>query len=189
MKLGERLNQIRSLCWWRCDIGVVLVDIVVDTQMGCGISSDSANTENITPEPSEVQRQRAINVDQVWAKFILLLSNKLILFFFFVSSFQPARTILEAYQQFDEEICRLEGMCPATRLGTMDTWIQFLETQRTYSEKEVVQLPLHLLDENDTEEVEMRYDKREHLNHDIQAITKVRQVCIFFFLINHFFSD
>lgn len=70
----------------------------------------------------------------------------------------------------------------------MDTWIQFLETQKTYTEKEVVQLPLHLLDENDTEEAELRYDKREHLNNDIQAITKVRQVCIFFFLINHSFS-
>lgn len=93
--------------------------------------------------------------------------------------FQPPRTVLEAYQQLDEEICRLEGMCPGPRLATMDTWIQYLETQRSMADRDVVQLPLHLLEGGNNEEGEIEYDKREHLNNDIHAITKVRQVCIF----------
>lgn len=100
------------------------------------------------------------------------------------SPHQPPRTILEAYQQLDEEICRLEGMCPGPRLATMDTWIQYLETQRTAADKDVVQLPLHLLADDDNEEEEMKYNGRERLNDDIHAITKVRQVCIS--LINHY---
>lgn len=96
----------------------------------------------------------------------------------FLSPHQPPRTILEAYQQLDEEICRLEGMCPGPRLATMDTWIQYLETQRTVADKDVVQMPLHLLDDDDNEEEEMKYNARERLNDDIYAITKVRQVCI-----------
>lgn len=91
---------------------------------------------------------------------------------------QPPRTILEAYQQLDEEICRLEGMCPGPRLATMDTWIQYLETQRTVADKDFVQLPLHLLDDDDNEEEELKYNAQERLNDDIYAITKVRQVCI-----------
>lgn len=60
----------------------------------------------------------------------------------------------------------------------MDTWIQYLETQRTVADKDVVQMPLHLLDDDDNEEEEMKYNARERLNDDIYAITKVRQVCI-----------
>lgn len=100
-------------------------------------------------------------------------------FFFFYLAHQPPRTILETYQQFDEEICRLEGMCPGPRLSTIDIWTQFMERQRNLTDKDVIQLPLHLMDDDDNEIEEMKYDKQEHLNNDIYAITKVRQVCIF----------
>lgn len=98
----------------------------------------------------------------------------------FYSSGQPPRTILEVYQQFDEEICRLESVCPGPRLATMDTWVQYLETQRAFADKDVVQLPLHLLDddEHEIEEEELKYDKHERLHNDSYAITKVRQVRI-----------
>lgn len=98
--------------------------------------------------------------------------------------FQPRQTILATYQQFDEEICRLESLCPGPRLTTMDTWIQYLETQRSLNDRAVVQLPLHLLDnemddDNDNDGVDARqFDRRERVNDDIHAVTKVRQVCI-----------
>lgn len=69
----------------------------------------------------------------------------------------------------------------------METWIQYLETQRTVANKDVVQLPLHLLDDDDNEEEEMKYNGRERLNDDIHAITKVRQVCIS--LINYYYCS
>lgn len=147
--------------------------------MGCGVSSDSINTENVTPETSAAQHHRTINVDQVQSERILFLlwKNSNCVFYLFR---QSPRTILEAYQQFDEEICHLESVCPGPRLATMDTWVQYLETQRAFADKDVVQLPLHLLDddEHDVEEEELKYDKQERLNNDVYAITKVRQVRI-----------
>lgn len=45
-------------------------------QMGCGASSDSINTENITPETSAAQHHRTINVDQVQSEQNLFHSKK-----------------------------------------------------------------------------------------------------------------
>lgn len=91
---------------------------------------------------------------------------------------QPSKTILEAYQQFDEEICEREGMCPGPRLASADSWIKFLQSQKSLSDNEIVQLPLHMLDNENMEEEEQNYDTKDRLNKDIYSVSKVRQVCI-----------
>lgn len=67
-------------------------------------------------------------------------------------------------------------MCPGPRLASTELWIAYLESQINRINQDVVQLPLHMLD-NEENSVEINYDKNEALEKDIYSITKVRQVC------------
>lgn len=101
--------------------------------------------------------------------------------FFLSSKLQPRdQTVLEAYLKLDDEISRLEEHCPGPRLITIEAWIKYLESKQTILTNDVVQLPLHMLDEDFDEEQEMaKYTRRTRLKTDVESLTKVRQVCMF----------
>lgn len=87
---------------------------------------------------------------------------------------------MAAYQRLDEEICLLESTCPGSRLASTELWIAFLESQLNKMNDDIIQLPLHMID-NEDNNIEMKYDKSEELEKDIYSVTKVRQVCNIFF--------
>lgn len=81
--------------------------------------------------------------------------------------------------QLDEEIYELEKLCPGPRLSTIEAWIKYIESKQTLSNNDVIQLPLHMLDEEYNEENEVaKYSRRTRLDNDIESLTKVRQVCM-----------
>lgn len=74
----------------------------------------------------------------------------------------------------------MEEQTPGSRLITIDAWIKYLESKQTILTNDVVQLPLHMLDEDFDEEQEMaKYTRRTRLKTDVESLTKVRQVCMF----------
>lgn len=86
---------------------------------------------------------------------------------------------MDAYHRLDEEICSLEGMCPGPRLASTELWISLLESQLSGLQNDIIQLPLHMID-NEENDIEMKYDKNDELEKDIYSVTKVRQVCNIF---------
>lgn len=87
----------------------------------------------------------------------------------------------------DEEICIVESKCPGPRIASNDAWVKILEFRMSQAEKEVVQMPLHLIDDDNVEEMELNYNPQDHINQDIVSVSKVRQVCIFYlYLFNHY---
>lgn len=81
--------------------------------------------------------------------------------------------------RLDEEIYELEKLCPGPRLSTVEAWIKYLESKQTLSNNDIIQLPLHMLDEEYNEEDEVaKYSKMNRLENDIESLTKVRQVCM-----------
>lgn len=84
------------------------------------------------------------------------------------------------YQSLDEEICKLEELCPGPRLTTIEAWIKYLESKQRISANDIIQLPLHMLDDEFSEEQdEAKYNRRTRLDSDVQSLAKVRQVCMF----------
>lgn len=87
--------------------------------------------------------------------------------------------ILETYLRLDEEIYQLEKLCPGSRLSTIEAWIKYLESKQNVSTNDVIQLPLHMLDEEYNEEHEVaKYSRGTRLENDIESLAKVRQVCM-----------
>lgn len=81
--------------------------------------------------------------------------------------------------RLDEEINELEKLCPGPRLATVEAWIRYLESKQTLSNNDVIQMPLHMLDEEYNEEDDVaKYSRRTRSENDIESLTKVRQVCI-----------
>lgn len=90
--------------------------------------------------------------------------------------------------RLDEEIYELEKLCPGPRLSTIEAWIKYLESKQTLSNNDIIQLPLHMLDEEYNEEQDVaKYSRRTRLDNDIESITKVRQVCMSSMLFVSFF--
>lgn len=87
--------------------------------------------------------------------------------------------MIQAYRDLDDEICLIESKCPGPRIASNDAWIKMFEFRLSQLEKEVVQMPLHLIDNDNVEEIELNYDPQDHLNQDLLSVSKVRQVCIF----------
>lgn len=81
--------------------------------------------------------------------------------------------------RLDEEIYELEKLCPGPRLSTVEAWIKYLESKQTLSNNDVIQLPLHMLDDEYNEEQDVaKYSKMTRLENDIESLNKVRQVCM-----------
>lgn len=71
-------------------------------------------------------------------------------------------------------------MCPGPRLTTIEAWIKYLESKQNISSNDIIQLPLHMLDDEFSEEQdEIKYSRRSRLENDVQSLVKVRQVCMF----------
>lgn len=101
------------------------------------------------------------------------------------------KTILEAYHDLDERICSIESKCPGPRIASNDAWIKYLEAQKSHEEKDIVQMPIHLVENENIEELELNYDQQEHLEQDAFSVAKVRRVCIitdFHFSLSHFWQ-
>lgn len=95
---------------------------------------------------------------------------------------RPDQTVLDAYLRLDEEILKLEEQCPGPRLITIEAWIKYLESKESVSTNDIIQLPLHMLDEEFDEEQELtKYSRRTRLENDCESLAKVRQVCIWLF--------
>lgn len=103
---------------------------------------------------------------------------QLVSFYFFVQ-FQPSETLLDAYLRLDKEICLLESLCPGPRLASTELWISLLESQLSRMSDDVIQLPLHMID-NEENNIEMKYDRNDELEKDVYSVAKVRQVCNIF---------
>lgn len=75
----------------------------------------------------------------------------------------------------------MEEQCPGPRLVTIEAWIKYLETKQTVLSNDIIQLPLHMLDEDFDEEHELtKYSRRTRLENDVESLAKVRQVCTMF---------
>lgn len=62
----------------------------------------------------------------------------------------------------------------------MEAWIKYLESKQLVLSNDIVQLPLHMLDEDFDEEEEFaQYGRRARLENDVESLSKVRQVCMF----------
>ena len=74
----------------------------------------------------------------------------------------------------------MEEQCPGPRLITIEAWIKYLESKQNVLSNDIIQLPLHMLDEDFDEEQELtKYSRRTRLENDAESLTKVRQVCMF----------
>lgn len=88
--------------------------------------------------------------------------------------------MLDTYLRLDEEIMKLEEQCPGPRLITIEAWIKYLESKQTVLSNDIIQLPLHMLDDDFDEEQELtKYSRRTRLENDVESLAKVRQVCMF----------
>lgn len=89
-------------------------------------------------------------------------------------------TILDAYLRIDDEILQLEEQCAGSRLVTIEAWIKYLESKQLVLTNDIIQLPLHMLDDDyeDEDEFETQYNRRTRLENDVESLAKVRQVCI-----------
>lgn len=86
--------------------------------------------------------------------------------------------------KLDEEICRLEAECPGPKLITIEAWIKYLESKQEVLTNDIIQLPLHMLDDDFDEEHETtKYNRRTRLEKDNESLAKVRQVCMFWCLL------
>lgn len=94
---------------------------------------------------------------------------------------QDQQPILDAFLRINEEILKLEELCPGPRLVTIEAWIKYLEDkQQLVLTNDIVELPLHMLDEDFDEEEEFeKYSKRTRIENDVESLAKVRQVCMF----------
>lgn len=96
---------------------------------------------------------------------------------------QIERSILDGFLRLDDEICNLEDACVGPRLVTIDAWIKYLESKRRISPNDVIQLPLHMLDDEFVDEHnDEKYSRRARLKADVDSFAKVRQVCIYVLL-------
>lgn len=94
---------------------------------------------------------------------------------------QQPDQVLDAYLRLDEEISNLEEQCPGARLITIEAWIKYLETKQSALTNDIIQLPLHMLDEDFDEEHELtKHNRRTRLENDVESLAKVRQVCMLF---------
>lgn len=92
----------------------------------------------------------------------------------------PQPTVFDAFLRIDEEILKLEEQCPGPRLVTIEAWIKYLESKQLVLSNDIIQLPLHMLDEDFDEEEEFaQYSRRARLENDVESVSKVRQVCMF----------
>lgn len=92
----------------------------------------------------------------------------------------PKPTVYNAFLRLDEEILKLEEQCPGPRLVTIEAWIKYLESKQLVMQNDIIQLPLHMLDEDFDEEEEFaQYSRRARLENDVESLSKVRQVCMF----------
>lgn len=87
---------------------------------------------------------------------------------------------MERYIKLDEEICKLEELCVGPRLVTIEAWIKYMESKQSILSNDIIQLPLHMLDDEFNEEQEAsKYSRRARLENDVDSLSKVRQVCTF----------
>lgn len=74
----------------------------------------------------------------------------------------------------------MEAQCPGPRLITIEAWIKYLESKQSVLTNDIIQLPLHMLDEDFDEEQKItKYSRRTRLENDVESLVKVRQVCMF----------
>lgn len=89
-------------------------------------------------------------------------------------------TILDAYEKIESEILQMEEQCAGARLVTIEAWIKYLESKQLVLTNDIIQLPLHMLDDDyDDEEEFAQYNRRTRLENDVESLAKVRQVCMF----------
>lgn len=86
------------------------------------------------------------------------------------------KPIIEVYRQLDEEIYLIEMKCPEARLHAIDEWIKLMESESIAAQREIIQMPLHLIDNENIEEVELSYDQQQRISEDYHSVAKVRQV-------------
>ncbi len=91
-----------------------------------------------------------------------------------VYSFQTSETIYQAYKRLDQQICKLEGMCPGPRLTTVEAWIEFLEADQHKYSISSPQLFQNQNDPLDFREIVARMDKEK---------SNIRTVRSVFFLV------
>lgn len=92
---------------------------------------------------------------------------------------QLDRSQLDIFLRLDEEICGLEESCVGPRLITIEAWIKYLESKQNISPNDIIQLPLHMLDdEYIDDQSDEKYSRRARLKADVDSFAKVRQVCI-----------
>lgn len=73
----------------------------------------------------------------------------------------------------------MEDACVGPRLVTAEAWIKYLESRQHISPNDIIQLPLHMLDDEFIDEhSDEKYSRRARLKSDIDSFAKVRQVCI-----------
>lgn len=81
----------------------------------------------------------------------------------------------------------MEELCPGPRLSTIEAWIKYLESKQNFSTNDIIQLPLHMLDEEFSEEQEAaKYNRHTRMENDIESLTKVRQVCMALYILFYF---
>ncbi|XP_037034063.1 uncharacterized protein LOC119072860 isoform X2 [Bradysia coprophila] len=73
--------------------------------MGCGVSRSEKNPVDEVPEHL-LATQMAMN------------------------GMKTSETVYQAFKRLDQQICKLEAMCPGPRLTTVDAWIEFLESDQ-----------------------------------------------------------
>ncbi|XP_031623101.1 uncharacterized protein LOC116340645 [Contarinia nasturtii] len=128
-------------------------------QMGCGSSNESVHTENVSPQPSDYYTERASGVSR---------AN---------GGVHSDQTVFEAYIKLDEEVCKLEAECPGPKLITIEAWIKYLESKQEVLTNDIIQLPLHMLDDDFDEEQETaKYNRRTRLEKDNESELKVRDL-------------
>lgn len=98
---------------------------------------------------------------------------------------QLDRSLLDTFLGVDEEICSLEESCVGPRLITIEAWIKYLESKQNISPNDIIQLPLHMLDDEYAEnQSDEKYSRRARLKADVDSFAKVRQVCIIIFIMS-----